>query len=112
MEMGLDEAIQLSDVEINALPYVLTSKNIYITTSSKRRRKLFVQRFDAFTTDLVSLLNDLRHGELLEIAFRNELLGDFVLSRAVQGVLQGRFVPVNSQSENELRSRLTKWTTR
>jgi hypothetical protein len=107
--MRLNEAIELSDAEINALPYVLTSRHIYVITSGKKRRKLFVQRSDAFTTDLVSLLNDLRHGELVKISFRNELLGDFVLSRTVQGLVKGQFAPVNTLAEKELRSRLTKW---
>ncbi len=103
------ESIVLSESEVNALPYILTSKDIHITTNTRTKKRLFVQRFDAFTIDLVSLLHEMKDGELREISFRNALLGDFIVSRTSKGRLQGQFTPINPQAVNEFQSRLTKW---
>jgi len=108
--MSFRESIPLSVADIESLPYVVTSRHIFVTTSgAKKPTRLFVQRFDAFTPDLVSLLNDLRKGELTEISFRNIFMGDFVISRNMRGTLKGRFIPTNEQAIDELRTMLAKW---
>jgi hypothetical protein len=108
--MSLPESVSLSVADIGSLPYVVTSRHIFVTTiGAKKSRELFVQRLDAFTPDLVSLLNDLRKGELTEISFRDQLIGDFIILRNRRGTLKGIFLPSRKQAIDELRTRLAKW---
>jgi len=102
--------IQLGSDDVRRLPFVLTARYLYATKAgSRRKRKLFVQRADAFSTDLISLLHELQSGEITEISFRNELLGDFEVSKTADGKLTCTFAPTSATMATELQSRLAKF---
>jgi hypothetical protein len=106
---GNARAVELTHEDVLRLPLIVTSKNLYVIDSkTKRTRKLFVQRSDIFATDLFTLLNDLKSAEITEVSFRNELLGDFRLTRTKGGYLKGYFEPVNKPALAELKSRLER----
>jgi len=65
--------VELDENKVLRLPYVgPISRHLYVVTqneSSTITRELFVQRNDAFTTNLVGLLNSIRDREISEIRY-------------------------------------------
>ncbi len=105
--MSSDEIIRLSADEVRKLPHVLATKYLFITRrDSIARRKLFIQRFEGFAVTFHFLLRQLEDGEITELSFNDEVLGQFKFIRDAGGRLSYNFIPKNPLAIEKLRGRL------
>jgi hypothetical protein len=106
-EMRLGE---LGEDEIQKLPYLgPTSRRIYVITQtegSTMTRELFVQRRDAFTTNLVGLLKSIKAGEISEIRYSTGFDGFFRIFLDERGRLAGEYSCKSEETLQDLKKRL------
>ncbi|MCW4044895.1 MAG: hypothetical protein NWE94_05195 [Candidatus Bathyarchaeota archaeon] len=69
-------------------------------------KELFVQRTDAFTTDLIDLLNSLKKGEIFEIMYSCGFDGFIRIFLDEHGKFLGEFSSKSEKSLQEVKSKL------
>jgi len=106
-EMRLGE---LNEDEIQKLPYFgPMSRRIYVVTqaqSSTVTRELFIQRNDAFTTNLVGLLKSIKVGEISEIRYSCGFDGFIRIYLTYNGHLAGEYFGKSKKTLEELKLKL------
>jgi hypothetical protein len=106
-EMRLGE---LNEDEIQKLPYLgPMSRRIYVVTqtqSSTVTRELFVQRNDAFTTNLAGLLKSIKVGEISEIRYSCGFDGFIRIYLTHKGNLVGEYFGKSKKTFKELKAKL------
>jgi|SRR5271157_2409654 len=101
---------ELSEVDVQKLPYLgPMSRRIYVTTqtqSSTVTKELFVQRNDAFTTNLIGLLKSIKDREISEIRYSCGFDGFIRIYLAEMGKLAGEYFGKSEKTFRELKLRL------
>lgn len=87
-------SLELDESSILNLPYTgpLSKRLCVLSDSNSKNRELFIQRNDAFTTNLVGLLRDLKSGEINEIRYATGLDGLIRLFVDDERILHGEFI--------------------
>ena len=102
---------EFNEDEIQKLPYVgPTSRRIYVVTqtkSSTMTRELFIQRKDAFTTNLVGLLKSIKAGEISEIRYSTGFDGLIRIFLDEKGKLAGEYTCKSEETFKDLKRRLS-----
>lgn len=86
--------LELDEPAILNLPYVgpISKRFCVFGDGQTKNRELFVQRNDAFTTNLLGLLKDLKSGEINEIRYSTGLDGLVRLFVDEDGTLHGEYI--------------------
>lgn len=105
-----EQLVELNERNIIDLPYKgPLSRRIYVVLEKGEKivtEELFIQRADAFTTNLISLINRLKDGEISEIKYFSgygNLIRIFVTQK---GKLSGEYFSNSKQAVNDFKRRL------
>jgi hypothetical protein len=102
--------VRLGENEVLKLPYVgPMSRRIYVITeneSSPVTKELFVQRSDAFTTNLVGLLNSMKEQEISEIRYSCGFDGIIRIFLDERGKLAGEYSCKSENLQEDLKRKL------
>jgi hypothetical protein len=102
---------EFNEDEIQKLPYLgPMSRRIYVVThtqSSTVTRELFVQRNDAFSTNLVGLLKSIKAGEISEIRYSTGFDGLIRIFLNEKGKLAGEYTYKSEETFKVLKRRLS-----
>jgi hypothetical protein len=107
--------LELSTESVQKLPfYGPIARKIFITTKAgknEKKEKMFVQRKDAFATDLLSCLQRLKMGQIAEISYFFGIGGFIRIFLDEQGQLKGEFYSKSKTYLEQFRKkmRLTKF---
>jgi hypothetical protein len=87
-------SLELDEPSILNLPYAgpLSKRLCVFGERGSKNRELFIQRNDAFTTNLAGLLKDLKSREINEIRYATGLDGLVRLFVDDEGILHGEFI--------------------
>jgi hypothetical protein len=103
--------IVLKEKEVRKLPYYgPISRRIFAVTSegdSLSEKELFVQRNEAFTTNLISLLNELTSRKIFEIRYSVGFDGLINIHLDENGQLAGSFFSKSETSLNEFKRKMS-----
>lgn len=102
--------IELDEESVLKIPYhgPLT-RRIYVISEKNNRSvtsELFVQKMDAFTTNLIVLLNRLRNHEITEIRYSCGLDGFMRIFLNEKGKLIGEYLCKTQKSLDSLKAKL------
>lgn len=102
--------VKLNNEMVKKLPYYgLLARRIYLVFSEHDKettKEIFVQRADAFTTDLVGAINRLKNHELCEIRYNCGVKGFVRIYLDEQGNLSGEFFTSSKQEFDSFKERL------
>lgn len=102
--------IELDEQAVLKLPFLgPQGRRIYVTCGESgmtETRELFIQRPDAFATDLIGLLNGLKKGEISEIRYQCGFDGFLRIFLGEKGMLLGEYSSESMKSLDDLRHRL------
>jgi hypothetical protein len=99
--------LELDEDTVLRLPYAgPISRRIYVFDSDGANRELFVQRNDAFTTNLVGLLRSLKSGEISEITYSVGFDGLVRIFRNEKGMLIGEYNCLSEKSLEAFKQKL------
>jgi hypothetical protein len=100
----------LNSEVVQKLPYKgPTTKRIYIIFSEHNKeitKEIFVQRPDAFTTDLIGSINRLKNHEISEIRYKCGLNGFIRIYLDERGNLSGEYFTSSKQEWNLFKKKL------
>jgi hypothetical protein len=102
--------IELDEQAVLKLPFFgPQGRRIYVTYGKcdmTETEELFVQRPDAFATDLIALMNRLRKGEISEIRYQCGFDGFLRIFVSEKGMLLGEYTSESMKSLDALRHKL------
>ena len=102
--------LELDEEDVQKLPYYgPATRHIYIVFQRKNRevtKGIFVQRKDAFATDLINFVNRLKNHEILEIRYLCGLDGFIRIYLDIEGKLVGEYICESQRSLDDFRKNL------
>jgi len=104
------QSIQLNESEVLKLPYYgPIGRRIYVIIQEENAtctKELFVQRNDAFTTNLVGLLKSLKAGEISEIRYTTGYEGFVHIFINENGEMSGEYFYKTEKTLTEFKRKL------
>lgn len=102
--------IKLNSETVQKLPYNgPIARRIYVVFLEQGKeiiKEIFVQRFDAFTTDLIGSINRLKNNEICEIRYNCGIKGFIIIYLDEKGNLSGQFLTKSKQEFDSFKNRL------
>jgi hypothetical protein len=109
MEKGMCFS-ELNEIEVLRLPYVgPMSRRIYVITqnqNSTTTRELFIQRNDAFTTNLIGLLKSIKEREISEVRYSCGFDGFIRIFLDDKGKLVGEYTCKSEKTLQDFKKKL------
>lgn len=102
--------IKLNSETVQKLPYNgPATRRIYVVFLEQGKeivKEIFVQRFDAFTTDLIGSINRLKNNEICEIRYNCGINGFVRIYLDEKGKLSGEFLSKSKREFENFKNRL------
>ena len=102
---------EFNDDEVQKLPFLgPMSRRIYVLTEKDDKvstKELFIQRNDAFTTNLIGLLKSIRQQEVSEIRYSAGFDGFIRIYLAENGLLSGEYFGKSEKTFKNLKQKLS-----
>lgn len=104
--MRQTDVIELTDTDVAKLPFLMKAAYVYFRrTNSESHSYIYAKYGEAFTTNLLALLNDMRMGKIEEIWYKIDLVSEVRISRrgsSVSGVIHSANHELLKNIENKL----------
>jgi hypothetical protein len=100
------DVIELTDTDVAKLPFLTKAAYVYFRrTNSKSHNYIYAKYGEAFTTNLLALLNDMRIGKIEEIWYKIDPVSEVRISRrgsSISGVIYSANHELLKNIENKL----------